>query len=227
MKKTFVKYFMLCVLPWVWIACDSTSKSNDEEKESEKQEVKLDQDAEAAIVEEESENPLGEVSLEEEQKKKEEGFFVSVMVDEVEKTFAFVPQDEEGKSNDYIIEGEDQSRLLIQRFYDASKEERISLLFYNFELPKAGASLPVTFSANPGKGQLTRVVYSFKDKEGKRQAFDARNNFSVTITKIEGDVYEGSFEGKFRKRNIGLFKATGSFKVRIDTKDVRPKKPVS
>ncbi|MEM6297194.1 MAG: hypothetical protein AAF740_00730 [Bacteroidota bacterium] len=210
-----LKYGLFFSLLVLLFACDSGTKGNEEEAQTETTET-----PEPEVV-----NPFADTKVVEKSVEEDNDFYMTVNIGGVEKTFDQMPAGKCAQCNHYKIQPNGETVLRVMRYYDEEATESFTLQLHNINLHEPD-SLPVVFEANtkvkPQK--LTRVLYNKVGENGKK-AYEAKNGLITTVTKIEGDIYTGTFEGTLAGKDGGAigeeFVINGKFRIQFKVQDRR------
>ncbi len=150
----------------------------------------------------------------------EKGDFVFAKFGGIERVFAVKPQ--MGSVNHTEEFGPKANMFRIERLVDANRpDDKVVIQLHNFEL--RGIKAPFRFAPG-GKSQQIIVMYAFKAENGQIDLYKSIEPFEVNIEKIEGDVYEGTFQGPMSYGNE-VVKAEGKFRITM-VDPINAKKPV-
>ena len=146
--------------------------------------------------------------------KTDDNFYIKVTLEGKEYNFNYLPLD---GANKYNLIKDDLFR--IERCADPQCKRNFYLQAHNFNLNQA---TPFTLIENVEgtvkKDIIINLVLTNNKGEFKGQLKDA-DSFEMTINKIDGDIYEGTFKGKVQELDAkvqkGALDITGSFRIKM------------
>ena len=139
-------------------------------------------------------------------------FYIKATINEKEYVFNYTGLDNKPS---YNLKKDNLFR--IERCADDHCKQNLYLQAQNFDLNQEAP-----FTLKEGKtetGLIQDIVFNFTitNNKGKfKNQWTDIENFEITIEKIEGDIYEGTFKGKvFEQYTKGVSDVVGSFRTKM------------
>ncbi|WP_375561886.1 hypothetical protein ACE193_04885 [Bernardetia sp. OM2101] len=141
-------------------------------------------------------------------------FYIKATIEGKEYNFNYLPLD--GRDSYNLMK---QDLFRIERCADAHCKQNFYLQAHNFDFNQTPPfTLIEDLGAKPRKDIIINFILTNNQGKFKNQWKDAEI-FEMTINKIDGDVYEGTFKGKAQELNAkdqnAVLDITGSFRTKM------------
>lgn len=166
--------------------------------------------------------------------------YIKLNFDGKEYVFNYIPNDKADSPDiNFAMKAGENTLLRMERGADDNMDKRLFIQIHNF--PIQGDSLIgkpmleniIMVSKTKKIKPRAEVIFNFmiKDREGKFVEHildDKQSAFEIIYTKIEGDVYEGTFAGQVvsrLKKQAPPVPVSGSFKMKVVLQNELASKP--
>ncbi|WP_291726374.1 hypothetical protein [Bernardetia sp.] len=138
-------------------------------------------------------------------------FYIKATINEKEYVFNYTGLDNKPS---YNLKKDNLFR--IERCADDHCKENLYIQAVNFDMNQEA---PFTLTETSEEGKVKDIIFNFTitNNKGKyKNQWQDNGGFEMTIEKIEGDIYEGTFKGKVLEQNTkGISDVVGSFRIKM------------